>query len=198
MKNVIFLFTLLVLGTNGYSQKKKPVAKSPTTVIAKTNNLSAELSKTSFYLFAVNKAKKDTIFVKGVDPKFTPAECKITPFTTKGIPLYLITWTEKATTKTGLKTEDAVSIISEVWEITPESKSQILANKQTTTKIVEKVYLGKTDASETQERMRREGYEFMLTKEGDVVLKNKTQESKMTYNATTKKYVADPMPKKKK
>ncbi|RTY94945.1 hypothetical protein [Flavobacterium sp. GT3R68] len=198
MKNVIFLFALLVLCTNGYSQKKKPAAKIPTTVIAKANTLSAELSKTSFYLFATNKGKKDTIFVKGVDPKFTPAECKITPFTTKGTPLYLITWTEKNTTKTALKTEDAVSIISEIWEITPEAKSQILANKQTTTKIIEKVYLGKTDASETQERMRREGFEFTLTKEGDVILKNKTQESKMTYNATTKKYVADPMPKKKK
>ncbi|MET0760531.1 MAG: hypothetical protein ABWZ56_08935 [Flavobacterium sp.] len=189
MKNVIFLFALLLSFGNTYSQKKKAPQKSATSVIAKADNLTAELIKNNFYLFVNNKgAKKDTIFTKTTDAKTIPTECKIAPFTAKGVPLYYISWVEKNITKTDLKMEEATRINSEIWDVT--TKTKLLSNVQGTTKIVEKVFLDKLkNASETQERMRREGYEFILTKEGDVIMKNKTLESKLTYDPTNKKFV---------
>lgn len=189
MKNVIFLFALLLTFGNSYCQKNKAPQNTATSVIAKANNLTAELIKNNFYLFVNNKgAKRDTILIKTVDVKNMPTECKITPFTAKGVPLYFITWVEKNTTKTDLKMEEATRINSEIWDVA--TKTKLLSNVQGTTKIVEKVFLDKLkNASETQERMRREGYEFILTKEGDVIMKNKTLESKLTYDPTNKKYV---------
>jgi hypothetical protein len=102
--------------------------------------------------------------------------------------LYLITWIEKITVKTDLKTEDIINLHSEIYELS--SKKQVVANIQITKNITEKVFLDKLkNASETQQRVRREGFEFILLPEGDIVLKTKTQENKMMYNPIDKKYV---------
>jgi ribosomal silencing factor RsfS len=102
--------------------------------------------------------------------------------------LYLITWIEKITIKTDLKTEDIINLHSEIYELS--SKKQVVANTQITKNITEKVFLDKLkNASETQQRVRREGFEFILLPEGDIVLKTKTQENKMMYNPIDKKYV---------
>lgn len=189
MKKIILLVVVSFFCTSIYSQKKKAVSKKSTSiVVAKSDNLSAEIVKDNFYLFVNNGAAKDTIVLKTIDVKNLPTDCKITPFKAQTVPLYLVTWNEKTTTKTDLKTEDVVEIYSEIFEVT--SKTLALGNIQKTTNITEKVFLDKLkNASETQQRVRREGYEFTLLPDGDVSLKNKTQENKMTYSPTDKKYM---------
>ena len=171
------------------AQKKKPIAKKATSIVlAKAANLSAEIVKDNFYLFINNVNSKDTIFLNAIDAKSLPYDCKILAFTTKSTPLYLITWIEKITIKTDLKTEDIINLHSEIYELS--SKKQVVANTQITKNITEKVFLDKLkNASETQQRVRREGFEFILLPEGDIVLKTKTQENKMMYNPIDKKYV---------
>jgi len=191
MKKLCFVIALILISTVGFSQKKKAVkktaAKSSLIVLAKAGNLSAEFDKNKFYLFT-DASRKDTITLKKFETPTVPTECKITPFTAKGVPLYCITWTEKNVPDTKLKNEEATTIFNAIWEVS--TKTQILLNNQTTTKITEIVFLDKNKTvSETQEKLRKEGFEFTLTKEGDIILKNKSQENKMTYSVADKKYV---------
>lgn len=189
MKKIILLVIASFFCLSMQAQKKKATPKKTASIVlAKAANLTAEIVKDNFYLFINNGTIKDTIVLKTVDVNNLPAECKITVFTTKQTPLYLITWNEKSSSKTDLKTEEVVLIYSQIYEIT--SKSLALANIQKTTNITEKVFLDKLkNASETQQRVRREGYEFALLPEGDVQLKSKTQDNKLTYNPTDKKYL---------
>ncbi len=183
----LFLFVLvLLLSTTSFAQKKKKAVakKTPTTavakgVLAKADNIVAEIKAGNFQLTIDGK---ETIVVKPADAKFTPTNCKLTAFTASGTKLYLLTWTEKLLTKTDLKTEDATTIYSNVYEIT--SKKQVFANYQITNKITEKVFLDKLkNASETQERLRREGFEFTLNPDGTITQKSKNQENKWVYDA---------------
>ncbi len=189
MKKIILYLLISFFSTSIYSQKKKVATKKPVSIVLATAaNLSAEIVKDNFYLFVNNGATKDTIVLKTVDVKNLPTDCKITLFTTKQTPLYLVTWNENTTTKTDLKIEDVVSVYSEIFEIT--SKTLALGNIQKTTNITEKVFLDRLkNASETQQRVRREGYEFALLPDGDVTLKDKTQENKLTYSPVVKKYL---------
>ena len=43
-------------------------------------------------------------------------------------------------------------------------------------------------ASETQQKIRREGFEFKLNPDGTIWLKNKTQESKLVYDTSKKEF----------
>ena len=182
--------------TSGYSQKKKKsMAKTAApTALAKADNLTAELIKNDFYVFVNNKPKKDTLIAKNFLGRKSPSDCKIQAFTAKGTPLYAISWTELNVTESKLKTETATTIQTEIWDAA--NKTMVLQNAQTTTNIKEIVFLNNTQASETREKVRREGFEFTLLPEGDILLKNKTQESKMTYDATQKKFVNLPVKKK--
>lgn len=189
MKKLLLLVTLLLSSGNIYSQKKKVSSKPSTMVLAKTELLTAELIKNNFCFINNKNTEKDTVFIKKTNPKSIPLEVKIKSFTTKGTTLYCITWLEKNNTKTDLKTEELTTIFTEIWQISSDVKTQLVENKQITTKITEKVFLDKLkNASETQEKIRREGYELTLTAAGDVLLKNKSQETKMTYNPAEKKY----------
>lgn len=192
MKKTTFLLLLLLTAAFSYGQKKgskkKAAAKPASAALAKADNLTAEVVKGNFYLFINNKAKKDTIGIKTVDEKNSPKNCTLKGFTAKGTPLYLLTWTEEITTKTELKTEVRTILFSEVYDTA--SKTKLFSNQQTTTNITEKVFLDRLkNASETQEKVRREGFEFVLTPEGDIVQKNKTQQNTFAFNATDKKYV---------
>lgn len=189
MKKIVFLVLVTFFYCAANAQKKKTtLKKATTTVLAKTANLSAEIIKDKFYLFVNNGTSKDTIVLKSIDVKNLPSDCKITAFTTKSAPLYIISWTEKTTSKTDLKTEDIINLHTAIYEIT--SKKLVLSNIQITKNITEKVFLGnQKDASETQQRVRREGFELTLLPDGDIILKTKTQENKMTYNAVDKKYI---------
>jgi hypothetical protein len=189
MKKLIFLVLISLFCSSLSAQKKKVTPKKTASIVlAKTANLSAEIVKDNFYLFINNVNSNDTIVLKKVDIKNLPINCKISVFTTKETPLYLITWSEKTITKTDLKTEEVNLVYSEIFEIS--SKTMAIGNIQTTTNITEKVFLDKLkNASETQQRIRREGFEFTLLPNGDVTLKNKTQENKLTYSPIDKKYV---------
>ncbi len=184
------LFTLIALcSITSYSQKKKSTVKKAVTtskgVLAKVDNLVAEVKAGNFQLTIDGK---EAIVVKAADAKFAPTDVKLKSFTASGVKLYLLSWTEKTLNKTDLKTEDITTVYSNVYEIT--SKKQVFYNTQLTNHIVEKVFLDKLKtASETQERMRREGFEFTLNADGTITQKNKTQENKLIYDATKMEFV---------
>lgn len=200
MKNTILLLVLLVFCTTIYSQSNKASKKSSSSsVFAKSDNVSAEMIKNKFYLFITNKgAKKDTILLKSFEVDKLPVECKIEPFTTKGITLHKITWLEKKTAQSKLKMEAAVTTVSVICDLA--SKTKVLNNVQTTTKITEIRFLDdKQTVSETINRIRNEGFECIVNKEGNVVLKNKAKENKMIYVPVDKKFVfPSAVPSKKK
>ena len=103
-----------------------------------------------------------------------------------GVKLYLLTWTELNIVKTNLKTEERTTIYSIIYEIT--AKKQVYSNYQLTNHITEIVSLGGTAASETQEKMRREGFEFKLNPDGSVTQKNKTQQTTYVYDKDKMEY----------
>lgn len=192
MKKTALLILILICTTISYGQKKKAKSKAPakttSTALAKADNLTAEIIKGNFYLFINNKTNKDTIGIKTVDANNSPKDCAIKSFTAKGTPLYLLTWTEETTNKTDLKTEIKTTLFSEVYDVS--TKTKLFSNQQATTNITEKVFLDRLkNASETQEKVRREGFEFILTPDGDIQQKNKTQQNTFAFNVTDKKYV---------
>lgn len=196
MKKIVLFALIALCSITSYSQKKKATVKKATTttkgVLAKVDNLVAEVKAGSFQITIDGK---DAIVVKPVDVKFTPTDVKLTPFTASGTKLYLLSWTEKTLNKTDLKTEDITTVYSNVYEIT--SKKQVFYNTQLTNHIIEKVFLDKLkNASETQERMRREGFEFFLNADGTITQKNKTQENKWVYDAAKMEFI-DAKKKKK-
>lgn len=87
---------------------------TPLSVFAKSDNVSAEMIKNKFYLFIT---KKDTILLKSFEVDKLPSESKIEPFTTKGATLHKMTWLEKKTTQSKLKTEAAVNTVSVICDI---------------------------------------------------------------------------------
>ena len=196
MKKIVFITLIALCSITSYSQKKKGTVKKAAAtskgVLAKVDNLVAEIKTGNFQLTIDGK---DAITIKPVDAKFTPTDVKLTSFMASGIKLYLLAWTEIAQNKTELKTEDITTIYSNVYEIT--TKKQVFNNTQLTNHIVEKVFLDRLkNASETQEKMRREGFEFILNPDGSITQKNKTQENKWSYDATKMEFV-DAKKKKK-
>ncbi|MEO8234631.1 MAG: hypothetical protein ABI549_04385 [Flavobacterium sp.] len=188
----IALFALLLCFGSIYSQKKKKTeAVIPNIVITKSGNASAEISKNNFYLFVTNGVKKDTLLLKKYDVKGTPTLCSIKNYTTKGTPMYYVTWTENNIVETKLKKEETTVVESQIWN--PGTKILQIANTYSTTKIKEIVFLDKLKtASETQERTRKSGYEFVFLGE-DFSLKDKSSDTKYTYNTTSMRYeVAKP------
>jgi hypothetical protein len=200
MKKIMIFMFIALLSSNAYSQKKsrgeaersnaKTTAKpTATSGLAKADNLVAEIKKGNFQLtINENGKEKDAIIVKAVDAKFTPTNCKLTPFTANGIKLYVLTWTEVTQIKNPKKTEDITNVYSVVYEIA--NKKQVFSNTQTTNHITEIVSLGGTAATETQEKIRRDGFEFVLNADGTVTQKGKKQEIKWVYDATKLEYVA--------
>ncbi len=207
MKKIVLLLLLLFCG-NMYSQKKKRSSKAKvvtSNIIAKTDNLTAELIKGSFYVFRIDKtAKKDTLLLKTFSSTATPTDCVIKKFTAKALPLYCITWTENTSNDSSTKKELIVSKNAQIWN--PATKTQLFTNTQTSTNIKEQVFLDKNrTASETQERNRNEGFTFTLLPDGDFTLKNKSYETKYSLNTTTMKFevpksssAVQPKPVKKK
>jgi len=196
MKNSIVLALVLLFSFTSYAQKKKVPVKTATSsskgVLAKSENLVAEIKSGNFQ---VTIDGKDAIIVKAVDAKFSPSDVKLSPFTSGGTKLYLLAWTEKSLTKTDLKSEDVTSISTIIYDI--PNKKEVFSNNQLTNHIIEKVFLDRLkNASETQERMRREGFEFILNPDGTIIQKNKTQENRWVYDAAKMEFV-DAKKKKK-
>jgi hypothetical protein len=201
----IFVLAIVLLSTIGFSQKKKKVATPAIVpiVLVKSGNDSAEIIKNNLYLFVANGAKKDTMLLKTYTVKGNPTLCSIKKYTAKGTPLYYVTWSEVTVEETKLKKEETTAIESQIWD--PATKTLVIGNTSAVTKIRETVFLDKLkNASETQERIRRSGYELILLGE-DFLLKDKSSETKYTFNVTTMKYevykapvAAKPVPTKKK
>ena len=190
MKKIIFLALILLASSQSFSQKKKAVAKKPVTAacISKLDNLTAEVKSGNFQITIAGKGKtSDAIIVKSSDAGGAPSDCKLSSFTASGTKLYMLQWAEKSQIKTGNKTEDKTTIYSTVYEIT--NKKQVFSNTQITNHITEIVSLGGTAATETQERIRREGFEFILNADGSITQKNKTQENKWVYKVNTMEFV---------
>ena len=99
----------------------------------------------------------------------------------------MIYWAETSITESKEKTENKTMQYNEIWNV--KTKTKAFSNLQTTTKIKEIQYLDKLkNASQTVDKIRYEGLAFTLTKEGDVYLKNKTQENTLSYNASSNVY----------
>lgn len=192
MKKIVLFAIITMLSANSFAQKKKAAPKKVATAsgLAKVDNLVAEVKSGNFQVtINENGKQKDAMIVKAADGSFAPLDCKLISFTAGGTKLYLLTWSEKTGTKTDLKTEDITTIYSVVYEIT--SKKQVFSNTQMTNHITEKVFLDKLkNASETQEKIRREGFEFKLNPDGSITQKGKTQENKFTYDVAKQEYVA--------
>jgi hypothetical protein len=196
MKNSIVIALVLLFVFTGYSQKKKVPVKTATTsskgVLAKSENLVAEIKSGNFQ---VTIDGKESIIIKAVDAKFNPIDVKLVPFISGGAKLYMLAWTEKSLTKTDVKSEDITTLITIIYDI--PNKKEVFSNTQLTNHIIEKVFLDRLkNASETQERMRREGFEFILNPDGTIIQKNKTQENRWVYDAAKMEFV-DAKKKKK-
>jgi len=180
----LFLFLFVGLLTiNSYGQKKKSSNKKvpETSSFPKLDNLQTEVKNGSFQLEIIEKGKTiDAMIVKAVDASFKPTNCKLSSFMASGVKLYLLTWTELSTIKTDLKAENKTTVYSVIYEIV--SKKQVYSNYQLTNHIVEKVFLGGTGASETQEKIRREGFEFILNPDGSIIQKGKNQQITFIYD----------------
>jgi len=190
MKKILLFAFVALISLNSYSQKKKATSKkaTPTAGLAKADNLVAEVKAGNFQLTINENGKpKDAMIIKPADAKFAPTNCKLTPFTASGVKLYLLSWTENTLTKTDLKSEDITTVYSVIYDIS--NKKQVFSNTQMTNHITEKVYLNHTAASETQEKIRREGFELTLNPDGSVKQKGKTQEINLVYDAAKMEYV---------
>ena len=193
MKKIVFLLSIVLFVNVSFAQKKKPAAKKATTEktsSTKLDNLSAEVKGKTFQLSITEKGKPaDAIIVKDINDNILPTDIKLSSFTANGTKLYLLQWTEKTNTKTDLKTEDIKTVYSVIYEIA--NKKQVFSNTEKTNNIVEKVFLDKLkNASETQEKVRREGFVFTLNADGSVSQKNKTQENKWVYDAAKIDFVS--------
>ena len=189
MKKIILIVLVVFISIGSYSQKKKAASNTKSTsALAKIDNLTAEIKSGNFQLaISENGKPKDVIVIKAADAKFIPTDCKLIAFKANGAQLHLLTWSEKTTTKTDLKTENSTTVNSKIFEI--NSKAEVFSNYQITNLIVEIVFLDRLkNASETQERIRREGFEFILNADGSILQKNKTQELKWIYDVKGVKY----------
>lgn len=183
MKKIFLFLCVGLLTLNGFSQKKAAAKKTATTsaTFPKLDNLQVEIKGGKFQIAINEKGKPaDAMIIKEAVASFAPFNCKLSSFTASGVKLYLFTWTELNTIKTGSKTEDRTTIYNVIYEI--NAKKQVYSNYQLTNHITEVVSLGGTAATETQEKIRREGFEFALNPDGSVTLKNKTQQATYVYD----------------
>jgi len=183
MKKIFLFFFVSLLTVTSYSQKKKTAIKkgSETSLFPKLDNLQVEVKNGTFQIAISEKGKEnDVMIVKAVDANFTPTNCKLSSFTASGVKLYLLSWTEINFLKTSNKTENKTTVYNVIYELV--SKKQVYSNYQLTNNIVEKVTLGGTGASETQEKIRREGFEFILNSDGSITQKGKNQQVTFFYN----------------
>ena len=189
MKKIILFVVISFAFTTSFAQKKKIVKTNAS--LANVDNLVAEVKAGNFQLIIDGK---EAIIVKHIDSKFNPSDVKLTGFMATGTKLYILSWTEKTQNKTDLKLEDITVINSNIYEI--KTKKLVFTNSQLTNNISEKVFLdGLKQASENQQKIRKEGFEFVLNPDGSVVQKNKKQENKLVFDSTKLEYV--PTTKKK-
>jgi hypothetical protein len=186
MKNSFYIFLFLACIAS-FGQKKKAVVK-PSSPLAKADNLLVEIKNKTFQITINDKSKAiDALPIKDVPVNFVPINSKLVAFLANGTKLYLLSWEEKTNVKTPTKSEEATILISKVFDVA--AKKELFTNSKTTTKITEQVFLDKNKtASETQEKMRNERYDFILNSDGSITLKSKKSEVKWVYDPSKKEF----------
>lgn len=194
-KTFLFALTLLMaasVATAQKSKKTKAKTKAKTTAaagpkaLASADNMTVNYAKNDLFL---TLASKDTVDLRR-NGLSDPSDVALKSITCGGSKLYLVTWTEKK------KQGDAKSKLEDITQkhtmiVDVESKTKVLANIESANHITEKVYLSSDKyVSETQEKVRREGFECALQPDGTVVLKNKSTQTKLVYDAGSKKFIA--------
>ncbi|MBD3581189.1 hypothetical protein [Flavobacterium selenitireducens] len=193
-KTILFALMLLMsasVATAQKSKKTKGKAKAKSAVsgpkaLASADNMSVNYVKNDLFL---TLASKDTVDLRR-NGLSDPTDVALKSINCGGSKLYLVTWTEKK------KQGDAKSKLEDITQkhtmiVDVDSKTKVLANIESANHITEKVYLSSDKyVSETQEKVRREGFECALQPDGTVVLKNKSTQTKLVYDAGSKKFVA--------
>jgi hypothetical protein len=195
MKKIILSF-FLIISTFGFSQKKKSKV-NPITVLAKVENISVETNKSDLNLLIISaEGKKESTLIKTFEPGTAIKDCKITKFLSGGVSFCNISWMERVVIgEPKTKIEETIKTINQIWDV--NTKTKTFSNEQSTTNIKEQVFLDRLkNASETQERIRKEGQEFSLLPDGIVVLRSKNSESRLAYSVKDNKFM--PLLKKKK
>lgn len=195
MKNLLFIFLLLVITNFSFAQKAKTPAAATSNALATFENLKAEIitegGKQKLAILIDNAGKKETIILKEISTKDKaqqPTNFKIKTFTIADTKLYHFSYTENILTETKLKKENAIITSNEIWDLST-TKLKILGNIQTISQIKEIQFLDKNKtASQTVDKTRKEGFEFTLTKDFEVHLSTKTQTNKYKFNTTTRRF----------
>lgn len=197
MKSLLIALLLALIPTSIFAQKAKTKSGSSTitSTLATFENLKAEIiteeGKQKLVISIENAGKKENVILKELitkDKNQFPMNVKINSFTVSGVKLYHFSYTENIKTETKLKKEDALVTTNEIWDFS-STKVKILSNIQTISKIKETVFLDKNKtASEEVEKTRKEGFEFTLTKDYEVILSTKTQTNKYKFNPITRRY----------
>ena len=195
MKNLLFIFLLLVITNFSFAQKAKTPAAATSNALATFENLKAEIitegGKQKLAILIDNAGKKETIILKEISTKDKaqqPTNFKIKSFTIANTKLYHFSYTENILTETKLKKENAIITSNEIWDLST-TKLKILGNIQTISQIKEIQFLDKNKtASQTVDKTRKEGFEFTLTKDFEVHLSTKTQTNKYKFNTTTRRF----------
>ncbi len=184
---LLILISFFSICSNAQKKKKSTTKVSKTSVLAKVDNLTVEIIKNNFNIYIINGKLKDSINIKTVGA-MPPTNCALKSFIAKGIKMYLLTYNEKSLVQNPNKTEDITATNSEILDIS--TKTKVFTNIQKTTKITEKVFLDKLkNASETQEKMRNEGYTFTLLPDGDISLNSKNKSSMFSYDLASKQFI---------
>ena len=192
MKNLVIALLIALVSTTTFAQKGKTATSSSS--LASFENLKAEIisegGKQKLAIIIDNAGKKEDVILKELttkDKAQQPTNFKISSFTVSGVKLYHFTYTENIKTETKLKKENALVTTNEIWDFS-STKVKILGNIQTVSNIKEIKQLGKSAATETVEKTRREGFEFTLTKDYEVHLSTKNQLNKYKFNPQTRRY----------
>ncbi|CCG53667.1 Protein of unknown function precursor [Flavobacterium indicum GPTSA100-9 = DSM 17447] len=192
MKNLVIALLIALVSTTTFAQKGKTATSSSS--LASFENLKAEIisegGKQKLAIIIDNAGKKENVILKELttkDKAQQPTNFKISSFTVSGVKLYHFTYTENIKTETKLKKENALVTTNEIWDFS-STKVKILGNIQTVSNIKEIKQLGKSAATETVEKTRREGFEFTLTKDYEVHLSTKNQLNKYKFNPQTRRY----------
>ena len=195
----LFLLLILLVSTIGFAQKGKGKSATKNVVLAKVDDISAEVisEKTGkrVVLFVKKEGKVDTLEVKKLDKvDFKPTNFTIKSFTTQGKKFYHVNWKEEIKVDTKLKKENGFVAEDQIWDT--ETKTLLLGNMHKSSHIKETVFLDKNKtASHDVEKNRSEGFEFTLNPDGSFVLKTKTKNSTYVYNAASSKYEMKGVPK---
>lgn len=189
-KSLIIVFCMLNCFV--FSQKKKTPTTPPLASFENiTMDIISENGKYKLVAYIQFDDKKEKVILKELttsDKTQFPTLLKINSITISGVKLYHFSYIENIKNETKLKKEETLITSNEIWDFS-SVKVKILGNIQKTSKIKETVFLDKNKtASETQEKTRREGFDFSLTKENEVILSNKTQSNRYKFNPETRRF----------